>query len=86
MWDNGRILETYLLGFLFFRKEERKAAGACEWALVILHLCMCAVIQIREGSDQEEKLEELLAKLPTGSLRFDRAVQFLYLSECVPDA
>lgn len=51
-----------------------------------MHHCVCAVIQNREGSDQEEKLEELLAKLSTGSLRFDTTVRFLYLSECVADA
>lgn len=35
-----------------------------------MHRCMCAVIQKREGLDKEEKLEELLAKLSRGSLRF----------------
>ena len=64
-WCNGRMSVGHLLG-LFQKsdveKEERKAAGACEWALVVMHHCVCAVIQKREGSDQEEKLEELLRK------------------------
>lgn len=42
--------------------------------------CTCAGIQKQEGSDQEEKLEKLLAK-PAGSLRFDETVSF-----CAPDA
>lgn len=82
------MLVGHLLGFQQsdVEKEKREVVGACEWALVVMQHCMCAVIQKREGSDQEEKLEELPAKLSTGSLRFDRTVQFLYLSECVPDA
>lgn len=42
---------------------------------------VCAVIQTRQRSDEEEELEKVFRKLPTESQRFDRAMQFIYLSE-----
>lgn len=45
-WCNGRILVGHLLGLFqksHVEKEERKAAGACEWAVVVMHkLYVCS--------------------------------------------
>lgn len=83
---NDKIVDGYLHG-LFQKsdveKEEQKASGGCEWALVGMSNYMCT--DARRGAAQEEELKEFLTKLETGSLSFDTVIQFpSALSEYVP--